>query len=660
MAPLRLVTLLTATLVLSIDARNGARAAQDGAASVAAAGVSSSSGPGDSRTFADSQVLVRFSQSASKRRRLLAAQPAAALAGLSFQQYVGRHHRKRPPAPAGGGAGAVSAAVAASPGDAVFLFAITDGSTVQQKVAQLNALPGVDLAEPNFARRVGSPSGGAAAAAAAARVAAGGAFSFMPDDPDFLTNNGWHLRRVAAPLAWATTKGSSNVKVCIIDTGLNRNHEEFTDGRVAKGWNRACPTCNNPVPGNHTPIIKPNPGTPAYFDFSDTSGHGTHVAGILAAATNNSRGVAGMSWQASLYICAVESPNGDFYTSSLLDCYSLCQAEGARVVSNSYYSDCEGNPPCYSQLEYEAIRALNESGALFVAAAGNAGPGQNQDALAEGRRSYPAGYQLPNVLSVAATDSGDALAYFSNYGKTLVHLAAPGVNVFSSYFTNSSSYESLSGTSMATPVVAGAAALLFALKPQATVAEVREALLASVDPLPALSNRVATGGRLNAARALAHLAAQGRPANQLLYGMAEERGATASLVEPAANCSVTAEATWPACKARCLASERCWYAVHAADGSLQAACGGTPATGSCLLAGMDALFSAPAAQPGHTLGFKSIADGPWLPPPPAAPLRRPPPPRPRPSPPLRRPPPPLRPPPPRRPAPPALRRRPPR
>lgn len=185
MAPLRLVTLLTATLgeaksagktkpadpssaalhkvelscflafrvpchaasrncnaVLSIDARNGARAAQDGAASVAAAGVSSSSRPGNSRTFANSQVLVRFSQSASKRRRLLAAQPAAALAGLSFQQYVGRHHRKRPPAPAGGGAGAVSAAVAASPGDAVFLFAITDGSTVQQKVAQLNALPG--------------------------------------------------------------------------------------------------------------------------------------------------------------------------------------------------------------------------------------------------------------------------------------------------------------------------------------------------------------------------------------------------------------------------------------------------------------------------------------------------------------------------------------
>lgn len=75
----------------------------------------------------------------------------------------------------------------------------------------LSVPAGVDLAEPNFARRVGSPSGGAAAAAAAARVAAGGAFSFMPDDPDFLTNNGWHLRRVAAPLAWATTKGSSNV-----------------------------------------------------------------------------------------------------------------------------------------------------------------------------------------------------------------------------------------------------------------------------------------------------------------------------------------------------------------------------------------------------------------------------------------------------------------
>ncbi|KAL4438457.1 hypothetical protein ABPG77_000105 [Micractinium sp. CCAP 211/92] len=488
---------------------------------VAAAGAAAGDSAGsNSYTFARSQVLVRFSQTAVKRRRLLAAQAPTALAGLSLQQYVGRHHRTKVPSVAGAGTAAVAAAIAASPADAILLFDITDGSTVQQKLAQLRALPEVELAEPNFARRVDRlASGGAAAASAATSAsqaaASGSAFSFLPDDPYFLSSAGWHLRQVAAPLAWATSKGSSNVKVCIIDTGLNKYHEEFTDGRVVKGWSRACPTCNNPFPGNHTPIVKPTPGTAAYFDFSDTSGHGTHVAGILGAATNNSRGVAGMSWHVSFYICAVESANGDFYTSSLLDCYSLCQAEGARIVSNSYFSDCDGAPPCYSQLEFEAIQELGGSGALFVAAAGN-GAQAAGDALAVPQRAYPAGYQLPNIISVAATTSTDTLASFSNYGAALVHLAAPGANVYSCNYTTNSSYMFLSGTSMATPVVSGAAALLFALKPTATVAEVRQALLASVDVLPSLEGLVATGGRLNVARAMGHLLMGNRPVNSLL------------------------------------------------------------------------------------------------------------------------------------------------
>ncbi|KAL4431338.1 hypothetical protein ABPG75_006594 [Micractinium tetrahymenae] len=680
MAPLRLVRLcLLSLLALSLAARGGAAASLGGAASAAAAGTTSGAAAEDGHTFAAGQVLVRFSQSAAARRRLLAAQPPAALAGLSLQQYVGRHHAKKPPLPAGAGAAAVAAAVAASPADAVLLFAITDGTSVQHKVAQLSALQEVELAEPNFARKIDRPAAAAAAAGAASfdlsvvdqpcqpggassrtccsgsdataaaalatQAAAGSSsFSFLPDDPNFLNGNGWHLHQVAAPLAWATSKGSSAVKVCIIDTGLNKYHEEFTDGRVIKGWSRACPTCSNPLPGNHTPIIKPEAGTDAYFDFSDTSGHGTHVAGIIGAAANNSKGVAGTSWQVSLYICAVESPNGDFYTSSLLDCFALCKAEGARIVSNSYFSDCEGAPPCYSQLEYDAIQQLGESGALFVVAAGNAFPGQDQDALTEDQRSYPAGYQLPNVVSVAATTSADALAGFSNYGATLVHLAAPGVNVYSSFSATNSSYGLASGTSMACPLVSGAAALLFAAKPQATAMEVRQALLASVDVLPSLSGLVATGGRLNAARALAHLLAEGHPLNQLQYGFAEELGATASLLAPTANCSVTADASWQDCKARCLAAEWCWYAVHAPDGSLNATCGGTAAAGPCLLADLNAHLSAPAVQLGHTLGFKSIADPAWVAPPPSPPA--PPPPPPDPAPPSPPPPRPLPPPPP--------------
>ncbi|RME26462.1 MAG: hypothetical protein D6800_06335 [Candidatus Zixiibacteriota bacterium] len=189
---------------------------------------------------------------------------------------------------------------------------------------------------------------------------------------------------------------------------------------------------------------------------------------------------------------------------------------GVQVMSNSW-----GGGGYSASLE-DAIKYANDKGALFVAAAGN--DGTDNDQLPE----YPANYEVDNVVSVAASDHSDNLAIWgsgggggggdcgflcsnamaavpgSNYGKTTVDLAAPGKNILSTIPGNS--YTLLSGTSMATPHVAGAAALLLAVKPDLTVAELKTALFSTVDKLDGLTNKVATGGRLNVAAAVASVA----------------------------------------------------------------------------------------------------------------------------------------------------------
>jgi subtilisin family serine protease len=143
---------------------------------------------------------------------------------------------------------------------------------------------------------------------------------------------------------------------------------------------------------------------------------------------------------------------------------------------------------------FDAIRLADSAGVLFVAAAGNSGT--NNDVYP----FYPASYNLPNVLVVAATDSTDALASFSCYGATSVDLAAPGVNIFST--TPGGQYGQKSGTSMATPHVVGAAALLLSNSPGLRAADLKGLLMSYAEPLPALAGRTVTGGRLNVYRAL--------------------------------------------------------------------------------------------------------------------------------------------------------------
>ncbi len=295
----------------------------------------------------------------------------------------------------------------------------------------------------------------------------------------------WGLTKIDAADAWNVSTGSKSVVVAVVDTGV-----DYTDSDLAANiW------------------TNPNAGADGFgndvhgYDFAnndsdpmDDNGHGTHVAGILGAVGNNSQGGVGVNWSVSIMPVKFLNSQGTGYLSDAIRAINYVTMErttyGVNVrVINASWGGSDSSPALES-----AIQAANDAGILFVTAAGN--NATNNDTTAQ----YPANYALSNVISVAATDQNDKLASFSNYGATTVDLAAPGVSIYSTVLDNK--YATYSGTSMATPYVSGVAALCWAVDPNATVAEVRDALLEGVDPVASLSGKVASGGRLDAYKTL--------------------------------------------------------------------------------------------------------------------------------------------------------------
>jgi subtilisin family serine protease len=294
---------------------------------------------------------------------------------------------------------------------------------------------------------------------------------------------------IRAVKAWTKTRGSAKVVVAVIDSGVEYTHEDLAPNM----WIRpdSLPAYDDDELGEIDDI---NGFDAADLDDPmDDNGHGTHCAGIIGAAGDNGLGIAGINWKVQIMPLKFIGRNGSGTTQAAIRAINYAvqrkkDGVNVRVISASWGSSRR------SKALEDAIRAAGDEGILFVAAAGN--DGSNHDK----RPHFPSGYNLPNVVSVAALDRMDALASFSNYGEKTVHIAAPGKEILSAWLGNS--YQEASGTSMATPEVAGVAALIVAQNPKITLKELREKLLKSIDPLPGLAGKVMGGGRLNAAKAV--------------------------------------------------------------------------------------------------------------------------------------------------------------
>jgi large repetitive protein len=323
--------------------------------------------------------------------------------------------------------------------------------------------------------------------------------SRVPNDSAF--GRLWGLRNVGqqggkpgadvnAPAAWDVVTGGP-VTVAVIDTGVDGDHPDLAENM----WTNPGESENGADDGDVNGLADDLHGADFLDqdnDPDDDSGHGTHVAGIIGARGNNGTGTAGVNWSVRLMAVKFMNENGEGSTADAAAAIDYAVDSGAKVINASW------GGPTFSEALYDAVSRAADHDVLFVAAAGNAGVN------ADHSPDYPAAFELPNVVSVGASDTHDRLLDFSNYGSESVDLTAPGDEIYSTVPTSvdESGYATFSGTSMAAPFVSGAAALYLARSPASSAAQVRDALLRTTDRSSSLAGKMATGGRLNVARAL--------------------------------------------------------------------------------------------------------------------------------------------------------------
>jgi subtilisin family serine protease len=291
--------------------------------------------------------------------------------------------------------------------------------------------------------------------------------------------------------AWGVTTGSRAIVIGETDTGANYNHPDL----AANVWSNpggigAC------AAGTHGYNVRTHSCDPM-DDDTIYGGHGTHVAGIMGAVGNNGVGVAGMNWQTTILPVKWLSSSAWGETSGLIEALQWLVAAKQAGVNVRVVNDSATFPgTAYSQALANEIDTLGANNILFVTAAGNTGGNNDEEKV----RRYPCGYDRPSEICVTATDSNDRLPSWANYGPHTVDLAAPGVSIYSTL--RSGGYGYLSGGSMASPQVAGAAALILSAQPSLSATELKADILANVDPLPSLSGKVITGGRLDVCKAM--------------------------------------------------------------------------------------------------------------------------------------------------------------
>lgn len=288
---------------------------------------------------------------------------------------------------------------------------------------------------------------------------------------------------VNAERAWEITKGSRDVVIAVIDTGIDYNHEDLKN----QMWVNEGEIPGDGIDNDGNGYIDDVHGWNAALDSGnpmDGNAHGTHCAGTIGAEHNNGIGVAGVMADVRMMAVKFLTDEGGGSLADAVEAIDYATKMNVDIMSNSWGGGG------FSQTLFDSISAANDKGILFVAAAGN--DGTNNDS----RPQYPANYQVANVISVASHTAQDTLSSFSCYGKRTVHIAAPGSNILSS--TPKNKYEVFSGTSMATPHVSGVLGLLIAQEGRMPVEAVKERLMKTSVPVAAYKKKIASGGRVDA------------------------------------------------------------------------------------------------------------------------------------------------------------------
>lgn len=300
-----------------------------------------------------------------------------------------------------------------------------------------------------------------------------------PNDVNLTTD--WYIQKIELNKAWDISVGLSEVKVGVIDTGIAGTHRDLT----------------NRVDSSLSVSYSPNPGNalqPGFF-------HGTWVAGIIGAQGNNGYDTSGVNWNVSLVSLRVDGPAAGVPAANGRRAREPYEEDMDAVISSIIYAKNNSIPIVNFSggFDFDSVAlqtAVQSYQGLIVCASGNS----NWDIDLAGSSIYPASYSYSNIISVSATTASDTKASYSNYGKTKVHLFAPGNNIRGSSMTGGVRTET--GTSAAAPIVAGVAALIKAVNPNLTTTQIKSAILNNVDVVSGLSSYCITGGRLNAYKAI--------------------------------------------------------------------------------------------------------------------------------------------------------------
>jgi len=365
---------------------------------------------------------------------------------------------------------------------------IREGLDVIEAVSQFRLDPAVEHVQPNFKYR----------------------FFSSPDDPLYpelwgLDNTGQEVLDITgaqdsdidAPEAWDIATGSSDIVIAVVDSGVAYSHPDLENNI----WVNPGEIADDGLDNDGNDYVDDIHGWD-FFDNDndpmddDPAGHGTFVAGIIGAHGNNGVGTSGLNWNGSIMALKIGGSGGFGTTFAIVGAINYAAENSALVINASW-----GGYALDDQLLYDAIETAGDAGILFVASTGNAG--SNNDEIP----SYPDGFDLPNIISVAATDQNDGLAttnvagatFSSNYGAISVDVAAPGVNILS---TTIDGYGYMEGTSAAAPFVTGLAGLILSLDPDLAVDELKGLILDGVDTKPGLAGMMVTGGRVNAFNSL--------------------------------------------------------------------------------------------------------------------------------------------------------------